>query len=167
MTDKEKMIFTDLLTEAQPRLYAYILKRMADRHAAKDVLQNANIVIWQKADSFTQGTNFLSWSCTIAHYQMLSYLQKNPRHTSNLVDIFSQTSQKNNGIDENRHRALEECLKGLSPENQILLQTRYSKSKSVNQIAQEQNKSANSISKILHRCRLTLLKCIKSKTAGE
>ena len=42
------MTFEQMLTEAQPRLYAYLLKRIRKPDVVKDVLQEVNIVIWIK-----------------------------------------------------------------------------------------------------------------------
>lgn len=155
--------FTQLLTDAQPLLYGYILKRIADSHAAKDILQETNIIIWRKADSFTPGTKFAAWASSIAHFQTLSYLQKRKRDPLIFNDSPKDTLIDSIDSPSDRKIALDSCLKSLSEENQNLIQTRYSKSKSVNQIAQEQDKSPNAISKILHRCRMNLLKCVSSK----
>ena len=162
MNDNEKSLFSELLSEIQPRLYGYILKRMADPDAARDVLQEANLVIWKKAADFEPGAKFHAWACTIAHYQMLSYLQKRGREP---LVFDNEISDRSASCEEQvfRHEALEICLRQLSQENQSLMQTRYSKSKSVKQLATELGKSANAISKILHRCRMAMLKCIKTK----
>ncbi len=42
--------FVRRLTGCQPRLYAYIMTLVLDPHEADDVLQKANLVMWEKLD---------------------------------------------------------------------------------------------------------------------
>jgi RNA polymerase sigma-70 factor (ECF subfamily) len=163
MNKNEKALFSELLSEIQPRLYAYIIKRMADPDGARDVLQEANLIIWKKAHEFKPGSKFIAWACTIARFQMLSYLQKRGREPLVFDNAAADSVAGEKERCNYRFEALESCLNKLSPENQSLIQTRYSKSKSVNQLAEELNKSSNAISKVLHRCRMSLLKCISAK----
>ena len=165
------MTFEDMLTEAQPRLFAYLLKRIRRPDIAKDVLQEVNLVIWNKKHSFTEGTNFNSWSYTIAHFQLLKYLQKNKKSPlvfdNELIHSFNDQQYAEDGISNRRKTALQECMSQLSEENQLIINTRYSKTKSVIEIAHEIDKSPNAISKLLHRSRIFLLKCISKNLAED
>jgi len=58
------------------------------------------------------------------------------------------------------------CLKKLSPRQREAVSDRYLGSVSVQDIAQRQGTTANAISKLLQRSRLSLLKCIE-RTLGE
>ncbi|NLF07145.1 MAG: RNA polymerase subunit sigma-70, partial [Pirellulaceae bacterium] len=49
------------LTDHQSRMYAYIMAVLGDPNAAGDVLQDANVAIWRKADEFVEGTDFWAW----------------------------------------------------------------------------------------------------------
>ena len=68
--------FITLLTGYQNRLYAYILSMLGDPAAAEDVLQQANLVIWSKADSFEPGSDFEAWVMTIARFEVKAYRTK-------------------------------------------------------------------------------------------
>ena len=167
MNDKEKALFDELLSSVQPRIYSYILKRLADVEAARDVLQETNIVIWRKAEDFEPGSKFLAWACTIARFQVLSYLQKKKRDVLVFDNEMTMESGAAEDPEDTRFEVLQTCMRRLSQEHQNLLQIRYSKEKSVQQIANEQGKTANAISKILHRCRMSILECMQSKLSKQ
>ena len=66
--------FVRLLTEAQGPVYGYLLTLITDRNRARDLLQETNITIWKKADTFEEGTNFNAWACKIAYFHVLSFV---------------------------------------------------------------------------------------------
>ena len=67
------------LTEAQSRLYAFIYKRLLNAEHARDVLQEANLVLWRRAREYQPGTHFMAWAYRIAHFQILALRQKQAR----------------------------------------------------------------------------------------
>ena len=156
-----------MLTAAQACLYAYILKRISHVEHAKDILQEVNLVLFRKKSDFKAGTKFLAWAYTVAHFQLLSHLQKNKKNHlllgEHIINQFADCDKDGFSIYHQRRDALDHCLANLSEENQQLIKIRYSKSKSVNDIAKEQGKTCNAISKILHRCRMFMLKCISQR----
>ena len=166
VTEDEKFI-EEQLTENQQFLYAYIMKRVANADLAKDILQESNVVIWKKRAEFKPGTKFTSWMLTIAHFQVLAALKKIGREPLVFGDDIIVAQEKESDYRQRRIQALEECMADVSPENRELIKIRYSGEKSVGDIASEENKSVNAISKILHRCRMALSKCISQKLRSE
>ena len=71
----------------QPRLYGFILKRLADQDQARDVLQRTNLVICQKAEDYTPGTSFTAWTFTIARFQLMAWRKNQSRNRL----VFSDT----------------------------------------------------------------------------
>jgi len=59
------------LTGCQPRLYAYITTLVLDPHEADDVLQQANLVMWEKLDEFLACENFDALACRVAYFQVM------------------------------------------------------------------------------------------------
>ena len=82
-----------------------------------------------------------------------------------IIQSFNDESYADKDFIIARKEALDKCMKHLSDESRLIINVRYSKTKSVNEIAAEQNKSPNAISKVLHRSRLFLLKCISQNIA--
>lgn len=133
------------------------------------MLQEANLVIWRKAEEFEEGTNFIAWAFSIARYQTLAYRQKIARDRLvfddellvGIADIFDEED-----AFDARQDALADCIEHIAPNHRNLLQIRYSDGQSVKEIAQQLDKSANAVAKVLHRTRLALMKCIESKLSG-
>ena len=85
-----------LITEYQPALYAYILTLHPDRVNAQDILQETNLVLWQKAGELRGGTNFKAWAFRIAYFQTLAQLKRRkrgawPASRPNSVAVWSGT----------------------------------------------------------------------------
>ena len=74
--------FIQLFTKNQRRLFLFILSQIPHPVEAEEVLQETNVVIWSKADQFRPGSNFLAWSCQIAHFEILK--QRSRRRRSRL-----------------------------------------------------------------------------------
>lgn len=68
--------FVTLLTEHQGDLRAFILSLMPGNPDARDVLQKTNVVLWEKRNSFQEGTNFRAWALTCARFTVLDYLKR-------------------------------------------------------------------------------------------
>ena len=158
--------FVTQITACQSRLYAYILTLTGDREQAREILQEANLVIWRKADQFEEGTNFIAWAFQIARYQVLAYRQKIARDKlvfddallQGMADIFAEDEPF-----DARQDALAKCIEQIAPNHRNLLHIRYSDGQSVKEIASKLDKSANAVAKVLHRTRIALMKCIESK----
>ena len=72
--------FVTLLTNSQSRLYAYILSLTGDREQAQEVLQETNLVLWEKVATFEIGSNFIAWSFRTAYYQVLAQRKRISRN---------------------------------------------------------------------------------------
>ena len=156
------------LTSAQPRLYGFIFKRLANHEQAKEVLQNCNLVICQKASEFEEGSNFIAWAFRIAHFQVLNFRQKQARErlifNDDVLDSFEVQNESDDLFDR-KQAALGTCMDDLSDKQRKLIYERYSGVQSVKQMAADMDTTVNAISKSLQRTRHSLLKCIKLKMA--
>ena len=71
--------FIELMTSFQGRLYGYILSLLADPNVANDILQETNIILWQKSAEFKMGSNFKAWSFRIANFKVMAHRQRQMR----------------------------------------------------------------------------------------
>jgi hypothetical protein len=65
--------FAVQIAAIQPRLYGFILKRLADREQTLEVLQRTNLVLCRKASEFQQGSSFAAWAFTVAKFQVMAW----------------------------------------------------------------------------------------------
>ncbi len=159
------------LTSSQGRLYAYILTLLPQPEAARDVLQETNLVIWRKAAEAPEGSAFVGWSFRIAQLQVMAYLRDRGRERRRFNDellatMDAEVRQAATSVDD-RMAALEHCLEKLDPASRDLIVKRYGATKSVEELGQVLGKTANAVSRSLYRIRLALLGCIAARVAHE
>ena len=56
------------LEKIQPALYAYVGSLTGGSAGVADVVQETNLLIWEKRDDFESGTNFKAWAFRIAYF---------------------------------------------------------------------------------------------------
>ncbi|MGB0655096.1 MAG: sigma-70 family RNA polymerase sigma factor [Pirellulales bacterium] len=154
-----------LLEAMQPRLYGFILKRLADRDQTLEVLQRTNLVIWQKAADYRPGTSFEAWTFTIARFQLMAWRKNKSRNRlvfSDMVyeQIDKQTEQSD---DDARVVALKDCVKQLNVDESKLLEQRYQEDIPLGTIASTMNMSLDAIGMRLSRIRKKLAACIERR----
>lgn len=158
-----------LLTEAQPRLLGFLLKRLGNIDQAHEVLQEVNMVICRRATEFEPGSNFLAWAFTIARFQVMAFRKRQSR--DRLVfppDLAAALDEMDSAMhpsdrDAVRAAALQECLRRLTPSQRELILRRYAESISVKALAAEMDKTANAVSLVIHRTREQLIGCLEQR----
>ncbi len=147
----------------QPRLYGFILKRLADRDQTLEVLQRTNLVIWQKATDYRPGTSFEAWTFTIARFQLMAWRKNKSRNRLVFSDmVYEQLDKQTEQSDDDaRVVALKDCVKQLNVDESKLLEQRYREDLPLATIASTMNMSLDAIGMRLSRIRKKLGKCIQ------
>jgi RNA polymerase sigma-70 factor (ECF subfamily) len=163
--------FVQLFTRHQRRLYLFILSQVPSTHAAEEILQETNVVIWSKYRQFDLATNFFAWSAQIATYEVLKHRQRRQRDKLKFSDEFVQAvaeeaAERSDELEQ-RRQALERCLKKLRPADRELIRRRYQPGESGKDVAEELGRPANSVYQSLGRIRRTLLECINRRLSLE
>jgi RNA polymerase sigma-70 factor (ECF subfamily) len=160
--------FVAQLTAAQASLYGYITALLGDVHAASNVLQETNIVLWTKAAEFRPGSSFMAWAREIAYLKALSYVRDRKR--DRLVVDYRLVEQAFTQVDEidqdERRLALRHCVANLGERQRQLIQARYGDGLSIAGMARQQHKSEGAISMALGRIRQALVTCVKRRLAA-
>jgi RNA polymerase sigma-70 factor, ECF subfamily len=159
--------FVQLLIAAQPWLFSYLVTLLGDVHDADNVLQEANIKLWSKADAFEPGTNFRAWAREFAYHCALSFARDRKRERlivdfSLVENIISRTDVLE--VDPKRI-ALRHCLTALDDRKLELLRERYRDETPIATIAQRHDKTEAAIKMSLRRVRMALMKCIETRMA--
>jgi RNA polymerase sigma-70 factor (ECF subfamily) len=162
--------FVQLLTGVQSRLYAYICTLVGEASGARDVLQETNLALWDKAGEYDPDRPFLPWAYRVAYLQVLAHRKRCAR--SRLVfdeQLVSELAERAEGRDADldlRLEALGRCLDKLPGHRRELIDRRYLHGESVDQIAGRSRKAPNVVAASLYRIRKTLLDCIESRLAA-
>ncbi|MFT5906643.1 MAG: RNA polymerase sigma-70 factor (ECF subfamily) [Cryomorphaceae bacterium] len=163
--------FIKLLTEYQGDLRAFIVSLMPGSSDVPDVLQETNVVLWNKRDSFELGTNFIAWSFQIARYEVHRHRDKIRRDqrimfSDELVSLLSDDGPSSIGDDE-LHAALDICLGKLTVSQSELIKERYTPGHSLEDYASRNGRSAGSLRIALLRIRESLKRCVEKNLISE
>lgn len=162
--------FVQLFTRSQRSLYLHILALLPNPLDAEEVLQETNVIIWNKCHQFEMGTNFLAWARQIATYEVLRLREKKARDRHQFSEEFIHRIAEEVELEdphlEARRRALMTCLGTLRPADRELIQYRYAEGQSGQSVAELLGRPANSVYQSLGRIRRALAECVKKRLAA-
>jgi RNA polymerase sigma-70 factor (ECF subfamily) len=164
--------FLELYSSCQSRLYVYIVTLIGNHWDAYDILQDTNLVLWQKFEQFEQGTSFMAWAREVARYRVLRYRQLHANDTPTLEpSVLDVLAGRLDGIDERYDSAygvaLPDCIEKLSDGDRELIALRYGNGTAVKTIAERLHRSVNGVSQSLGRIRRLLRTCMEEATREQ
>jgi RNA polymerase sigma-70 factor, ECF subfamily len=160
--------FVRELTSCQSDLFFFIRALCGDGHAAADIRQAVNMILWRKRAKFRPGTSFKSWAFRIAQLEVKSYLRKrrNDRvmaFDADLLDCFAtELPATVDELPERRH-ALTNCLKKLTPKDSELIRHHYWSGGTLGTLALATDRSVGTLKARLFQLRASLRKCIQNE----
>ena len=166
MTADQRNSFVHLLVEHQPRIFAFIRTMIPHRESAEDVYQNTCVVLWEKFDTFEQGTSFIHWAIEVARFEVLGHRRNHARdrlmfgeeHFNRLLIEAAAECEDTSEV----RAAVDHCLDDMSPENRQLLMDRYQPDANVAEIAESLDCPVQTIYTRLKRVRIALLRCVQA-----
>ena len=175
MDNKDKSIehkrFVSLLVPNQTRIQAFIITLIPNINDAEDIYQETVSLMWDKIDTFEEGTDFVAWAVTIAKYKILEFRSKLTRakvhftdQTHNILEA-AATSQLS-GVND-RLEALKNCLQKLPEKEKDLLRMRYELDLSFHKISQRVGKTSPAIHRTMSIILSKLTICIKNGLRQE
>jgi RNA polymerase sigma-70 factor, ECF subfamily len=169
VSDPISLEFSQLLTQSQRRLYAFILTLIPNRAEAEDILQETNLVLCRKAGEYDPDKHFLAWAFKIARFQTLAHLKARSRSPlvfqEDLMEKLSEDAESIEGFSS-LQRALAQCLEKLTKRNRELVRIRYENGLSLEESAKKLGKPKGTISMALYRIRMALWRCVE-RTLNE
>ncbi|MEM6505809.1 MAG: sigma-70 family RNA polymerase sigma factor [Planctomycetota bacterium] len=155
-----------LVTGAQSSLYAFICSLLGNSENARDVLQNTNLVIWEKSAEFDRARPFKPWAFQIAYLQVMAFRKSRSRDRLVFDDAFMQDiaqdiARRNEQLEE-RLQALDLCIQRLPKHHQQIIRKRYAMGMGVQDIAEQAGQKANTLAVLLYRVRKALARCVEN-----
>jgi RNA polymerase sigma-70 factor, ECF subfamily len=164
--------FVHELTRHQVDLFYFIRALTGDMHAAMDIRQAVNMVLWKKREKYRPGSSFKNWAFQIAQYEVKQFLRVKRKSLlvafdDKLLDLF--TTEYPAVADElpERRRALSKCLGKLTPKDEELLRHRYWSGGSLESLATRTQRSVGTLKARLHQLRASLRRCIEGHLQPE
>ncbi|MEP4078387.1 sigma-70 family RNA polymerase sigma factor [Haloferula sp.] len=165
--------FVTNLTEHQEILHAFLISLLPGSSEVDDILQRANLVLWEKRIRFEPGTSFKSWALSVAYWEARAWMTERKRGDWLVVDdslaqnlirhIESQPERSANASVP----ALKACLGKLRDSDRLLVLSHHQQEKSLAECGRIFDRSPESLSVSLVRIRAALRRCIKSLLAVE
>ena len=161
------------LTRHQPALHAFLTSLLPGESAVDDILQQANLTLWEKRSEFQPGTNFKAWAFTVARWQARAWLTTRKRKNWLVIDddlakalsarfVASPAEETTDSLS-----ALRTCLGKLRESDRLLILSHYQQEKSLRKCAEIFGRTVNSLTVSLFRLRAALRRCIRSQLALE
>lgn len=166
MTPKQ-IEYLQLVTNHQAILLGYI-RSIAPKVSHEDVLQEANIVLWDKMDKFELGTNFKAFACRVAYLKTMEALHAHKRKSwlvfdSDILDVITEHYSNDEDGQELAQSALRGCLTKLKDRDRELIHQRYTLGNTVRAIAGEMGKKEGALQQAFFRCHNALRTCMQKK----
>lgn len=167
----EHKTFVGLLMPNQTRIQAFILTLVPNINDAEDIYQETVSLMWDKIDTFEEGTDFVAWAVTIAKYKILEFRSKYVRSKVQFTDqthtllesvATSQVSAVNDRLD-----ALKNCLQKLPEKERDLLKMRYELDLSFRKMSQRIGKTSPAIHRTMSIILSKLTLCIRQSLRQE
>ncbi len=175
MAQQHSEEFVALLTASQRRIHAFICTLVVDLADADEVLQETNLALWQQAERFEQGTDFVAWACRVAYFKVLKQRDAAKRHRVKLDDavmdlVAAETIERTREqareaaeTFERQRVAVWACVDELSERHRDVLTARYRDGRSLGDIGVTLGRNANAMAQFFHRIRAILRECVERK----
>lgn len=156
---------------AAPAILAFLTRMLPDRFHAEDVLQDAMVIAWNRADEFDPNIAAAkTWITTIARRRALDVLRSrgrqqevlrddaaNIRATLNLDEAIPEPSPESDATEQR----LTFCLGELSPEAASCIRLAYLDGLTFSEIAGRIDRSLNSVKSWIRRGLGKLKQCMQ------
>lgn len=160
--------FVSLIARHQAVLHSFIISLMPGMDGVDDVLQETNIVLWEKRKLFETGSNFQAWAFQIARFKVMNHRRKSASLdqqslTDEVLDMIHEEQETRSEDLDKKMEALRRCLQKLPETQRQLIERRYLSAKPLKDFAAECGRSAESVGVSLFRIRSALRKCIRGE----
>ena len=162
--DRNRDAFAELFDRYAPRVRFFAMKMGADGAAADEVVQEAMLAVWRKADTFDPSkASFSTWLYTVARNKRITMLRKTPAPALDPEDPAYEPSAEANQDEviensENQER-LQTAISQLPGDQARIVKMSFFEGKAHQEISGELNLPLGTVKS---RSRLALAKLRKS-----
>lgn len=160
-----------LIAAHQNDLFRYVFALLPNEQDSRDVLQETYVALSRKLQQYDPSQSFLPLACRFAYLEVLKFRERKQQ----LADAFDPTLLEMLAVDYERHsevlharlQALDECVKCLPQADREMIQARYQRETSADQLAERLGQSRRTLFRNLERVRRWLHDCISKRLAAE
>jgi RNA polymerase sigma-70 factor, ECF subfamily len=162
----DRTAFRALYEATSAKLFGTVLRIVADRDRARDVLQDVYVRIYQKASEFDAArASPITWMATIARNRALDEVRRvRPLAIEDQPEGFDPPAESGHPLD-GRERSEElqrlmNCLSGLDSDKRQMVMLAYYKGMTREALARQFSKPIATVKTILHRALGQLRECL-------
>ena len=156
--------FAALYSQCHLDLLRYVMTLLPYRSQAEDVVQEAARALWKKADDYDPEQPFWPWAKKFAYYEVLRHRRRQAIHrkyfSEELIETLAAERDDQEPVLEEKRAVLRQCMTKLNGRARELVLQRYGGQRTLDEIAREQGRSANSLYMMMHRIRKKLATCV-------
>lgn len=163
---RDRSAFAQLYEATAPKLLGTVMRIVRDRAWADDVIQDAYIKVWQKADQFDAAkASPIAWMASIARNSAIDELRKHPARRSmgddEIEEIASvQPTAQAELEGEQAVNSLNSCIDELEKDRQDMVRLAYLNGWSRDELAAHFDQPVNTVKTWLHRALKQLKRCL-------
>lgn len=146
-----KEVFSNLVTRYERMLYKFIFSRVNERNAAEDLVQDTFLRAYRSLKNCTKPEGFSTWIFTIASNLCKNWITNKKRTEVQLDKVPDPISKEAQDTRKVKFQQIENSLKDLPKETQIILAMKYQQELSCKEIANILGKPLGTITSILCR----------------
>ena len=159
-----------MLTQHQGDIRAFIISLVPGSPDVSDILQETNLVLWNKRDRFEEGGNFIAWAFRIAQLEVMKLRTKMRKEhqvlfSKELMEVMAETDPCD-PQHEDYLLALENCMRKLDGKQLEMIRCRYSSGQSLTKFAELTGEEPGALRIALMRVRNSLRRCIEKQGIG-
>lgn len=153
-----------LLTSYQRDIYLFVRSLVIDPDEAQEIVQDTNLVLWEKRTEFEEVKDLRAWIFQIARYKVLEHQAKRKRKCLNfsdaLIDQLALRAPQSAVVDNEMVHELRRCIAQLPANDRKILIQRYSTLISCENIAKVTGRPIRWVYNSLNRIRQNLQDCV-------
>lgn len=171
---QNRQVYKELFSRYQKKLFTYIFHLIGNRDETEDILQNVFSKTYKNIKNFDTDRKFSSWIYRIAHNEAVNFLKrKSKRYTVSWEDITSSKDKldtaANDEMPEEKwmqqeiNKEMHQALSKLSKKYRQILELRYFKELSYEDISTMLDKPVNTVGTLINRAKKKLLDVVKDQ----
>jgi RNA polymerase sigma factor (sigma-70 family) len=148
----EAEAFDALYWKYHQAVYANIFKLIKEQEAARDLLQEVYIALWEKRAAIDVNQSIAGWLFVVSYNKSITYLKKalkEPVHIQELTVELKPAEESPVDIKEAQLRQLSRAVEQLSPQKRRVFQLCKLQGKSYHEAAKELNISKHTVKEYL------------------
>ena len=171
---QNKEAYCELFERYQKKLFTYIYRLVGSREETEDILQNVFSKTYKNIDHFDVARKFSSWIYRIAHNEAVNFLKrKSKRYMVSWEDISTIKDKLDTATNEERPeekmehqeivRDIDLAMKKIPLKYQQVLEMRYFKEYSYEEMGKLLGKPLNTVGTLINRAKKKLLDVVQEE----